>query len=232
MPSHDTAVAAPPALRSGQNWASLTWKTAAWLLILGPIAYYVRRDALHYLFLYTPDSFKGFWSERVLIRAHIACAITMIFIGPWQFWSGFRMRYLAAHTWFGRIFLVTGTFVSCSALYMGLHPRLGSIVYGFGLFLNGVFWLAAAAVAYYAIRLGNIQAHKEWVIRTYVLSWAGIVGDRIIPDMTFVSQRIGVDALNDISGWANWAVPLMITEVVLQLRRLRKIRRPQRQSSS
>jgi len=113
-----------------------------------------------------------------------------------------------------------------------LHPRLGSIVYGFGLFLNGVFWLTAAAVAYYAIRLGNIQAHKEWVIRTYVLSWAGIVGDRIIPDMTFVSQRIGVEALNDISGWANWAVPLMITEVVLQLRRLRKIRRQQRQSSS
>jgi tetratricopeptide (TPR) repeat protein len=29
--------------------------------------------------------------------------------------------------------------------------------------------------------------------------------------MTFVARRIGVDALNDISGWANWAVPLMIS---------------------
>jgi len=44
--------------------------------------------------------------------------------------------------------------------------------------------------------------------------------------MTFVARRIGVDALNDISGWANWAVPLMINEIVLQLRRLRKTRRP------
>lgn len=231
MPQNATAVAVSSHLRPARNWGSLTWEGTAWLLILGPMLYYVRRDALHYLFRDTPESFKAFWSERVLIRTHIACALTMILIGPWQFWSGFRMRYLTVHRWLGRIFLVAGTFVSCSALHMGLHPRLGSIVYGFGLFLNGVFWLAAAAVAYYAIRLGNIQAHKEWMIRLYVLSWAGIVGDRIIPDMTFVSHRIGADALNDISGWANWAVPLMVTEVILQVRRLRKIRRPQRQPS-
>jgi len=55
----------------------------------------------------------------------------------------------------------------------------------------------------------QITSSRKWMIRLYVLSWAGIVGDRIIPDMTFVSQRIGVDALNDICGWANWAVPLM-----------------------
>src|SRR5215467_12437239 len=120
------------------------------------------------------------------------------------------------------------SFVASSALYMGMHPRLRGIVYGFGLFLNGVFYLAAASIAYYAIRLGNVQVHKDWMIRTYILACAGIVGDRIVPDMTFVARRIGIDALNDISGWANWAVPLMIAEIILQLRRLRKTRRPTR----
>jgi len=99
---------------------------------------------------------------------------------------------------------------------------------GIGLMFNGLFWLAAASIAYYAIRLGNVQVHKDWMIRTYVLACAGIVGDRIIPDMTFMSRRIGVDALNDISGWANWTVPLMITEIVLQIRRLQKMRRPKK----
>ncbi len=65
-----------------------------------------------------------------------------------------------------------------------------------------------------------------WMTRTYVLACGGIVGDRIIPDMTFLAQRIGADALNDISGWANWAIPLMVTEIILQLRRLRKMRPP------
>ena len=58
-------------------------------------------------------------------------------------------------------------------------------MYGFGLFLNGVFYLAAASIAYYAIRLGHVQVHKDWMIRTYILARAGIVGDRIIPDITF-----------------------------------------------
>jgi uncharacterized membrane protein len=146
----------------------------------------------------------------------------MIFIGPLQFWTGLRMRHMTLHGWSGRVYLLTCTFVGSSALYMGMHPRLGGIVYGFGLFLNGLFWLAAAGTAYYAIRVGNVQVHKEWMIRVYVLSCAGIVGDRIIPDMTFVERRIGSEALLDISGWANWAVPLMVTEILLQIRRLRK----------
>jgi uncharacterized membrane protein len=222
----DAVAVATGSVPSSRDWVGLAWKSIAWGVLLGSIIYYVRRDALHYLFRYTPDSFKAFWSERILIRTHVACAVTMIFAGSLQFWTGLRMRNMTLHVWCGRVFLLTGTFVGCSALYMGLHPRLGGRVYGFGLFLNGLFWLAAASIAYYAIRLGNVQVHKEWVTRAYVLACAGIVGDRIIPDMTFVARRIGVDALNDISGWANWALPLMVTEVVLQLRRLRKIRRP------
>jgi len=224
----DAVAVATTSVPSRRDWIGLTWKTTAWTILLASIAYYVRRDALHYLFRYTPDSFKGFWSERILIRMHVACAVTMILTGSLQFWTGLRMRYMIFHVWCGRVFLITGAFVASSALYMGLHPRLGGIVYGFGLFLNGVFYLAAASIAYYAIRLGNVQVHKDWMIRTYILACAGIVGDRIIPDMTFVARRIGIDALNDISGWANWAVPLMIAEIILQLRRLRKTRRPTR----
>jgi len=62
---------------------------------LGSIAYYVRRDALHFLFQYIPESFKSFWAIRILIRIRVAFAIIMIFSGPLQFWTGFRMRYLA-----------------------------------------------------------------------------------------------------------------------------------------
>jgi uncharacterized membrane protein len=119
---------------------------------LGSIIYYVRRDALHYLFHYTPESFKGFWSDRILIRTHVACAVTMIFTGSFQFWTGLRVRYMALHVWLGRVFLLTGTFVASSALYLGQHPRTGGIVMGIGLMFSGLFWLAAASIAYYAIR--------------------------------------------------------------------------------
>lgn len=146
----DAVAVSTRSLPSRRDWVGLAWKSAAWTVLLVSIIYYVRRDALHYLFYNTPDSFKAFWSERILIRTHVACAITMISTGTLQFWTGLRMRDMTLHVWCGRVYLLSGTFFGCSALYMGLHPRLGGIVYGFGLFLNGLFWLAAPSIAYYA----------------------------------------------------------------------------------
>lgn len=222
----NTIAVSPTATRSKTNWFNLVWKGAAWALLLGSFVYYIRRDALHYLFQYTPESFKSFWSIRVLIRIHVAFAIIMIFLGPLQFWTGFRMRYLTLHTWCGRVFLITGTYVAATAVYMGLHPRTGGIVMGIGLSLNGLLWLAAAAMAYYAIRLGNVVQHKEWMIRTYVLACNGITGDRILADIPALTRRIGIDAANDLEGWLLWALPLMIAEIFIQIRKLRRIRRP------
>lgn len=222
----DAVAVAKTSVPSRRDWIGFTWKTTAWAVLLGSIVYYVRRAAFHYLFDYTPESFKVFWSDRILIRTHVACAIIMIFTGPFQFWTGFRMRYLTLHTWLGRIFLVTGTFVASSAVYLGLRPRTGGIVMGIGLSLNGLFWLAAALMAYYAIRLRNIPQHKEWMVRTYVLACNGVVGDRILADIPVLVRRIGIDAVNDLSGWLLWALPLMIAEVIIQLRRMQKMRRP------
>ncbi|HEX4920296.1 MAG TPA: hypothetical protein VFV92_06100, partial [Candidatus Bathyarchaeia archaeon] len=78
----------------------------------------------------------------------------------------------------------------------------------------------------YAIRLRNVPQHKEWMIRTYVLACNGVVGDRILADIPVLVRRIGIDAVNDLSGWLLWAAPLMIAEVIIQLRRMRKMRPP------
>jgi hypothetical protein len=88
---------------SRHKWIGLAWKSIAWAVLIGSIIYYVRRDALHYLFYYTQDSFKAFWSERILIRIHVACAVTMISTGTLQFWTGLRMRNITFHVWFSAV---------------------------------------------------------------------------------------------------------------------------------
>jgi len=81
-------------------------------------------------------------------------------------------------------------------------------------------------MAYYAIRLRNVQQHKEWMIRTYILACNGVVGDRILADIPLLTRHIGSDAVNDLSGWVFWTIPLMVAEIVMQVRKLRRIRRP------
>ncbi|MHB1872108.1 MAG: hypothetical protein ACYCT1_14815, partial [Steroidobacteraceae bacterium] len=38
---------------------------------------------------------------------------------------------------------------------------------------------------------------------------------------SFLDPSLGAVALNDLSTWVNWTVPLMITEVALQVSRMR-----------
>jgi len=48
------------AVPSYRSYVPTILKATAWAVLLCSIGHYVRRDALHYLFHYTPDSFKAF----------------------------------------------------------------------------------------------------------------------------------------------------------------------------
>jgi uncharacterized membrane protein YozB (DUF420 family) len=82
-------------------------------------------------------------------------------------------------------------------------------------------WVTTAGMAYLAIRRGLVQIHKEWMVRAYVVTFA-FVTFRVLNDYGPLSklQPVGDRAIT--IGWACWVVPLMVTEVVLQLRRMRK----------
>ena len=71
-------------------------------------------------------------------------------------------------------------------------------------------------MAYLAIRNGQIEIHKEWVIRSYVVTY-GFVNFRWIVGLP-VLAGLGVERLAT-AGWLCWTIPLVFTELVLQWRR-------------
>lgn len=66
------------------------------------------------------------------------------------------------------------------------------------------------------IRLKRIPQHKEWMIRSYVVTFAFVLF-RYIEESTFASYLIeDVAQRAPTVIWISWAIPLLITEVVLQ----------------
>ena len=91
---------------------------------------------------------------------------------------------------------------------------------GFSLLSLATAWVTTAGMAYYAIRKGRIQIHKEWMVRAYVVTFA-FVTFRILNDYGPTS-RLQPDSDRTVTiGWACWVLPLLVTEVVLQLRGMR-----------
>lgn len=68
-------------------------------------------------------------------------------------------------------------------------------------------------MAWRAIRNRRIEAHRDWVIRSYVLTFSFVVC-RLAMRLPAV-ESLGPETATAVV-WVTWALPLFLTEVALQ----------------
>jgi Predicted membrane protein (DUF2306) len=106
--------------------------------------------------------------------------------------------------------------------YLATHTDFGWI-FGAGLFGLATAWVSTTTLAYLAIRRSLIDQHKEWMIRSYVVTFAFVTFRVIQPALQ--AARIGTELEQlAVAAWACWAVPLLITELVIQGRKVLAVR--------
>jgi hypothetical protein len=76
-------------------------------------------------------------------------------------------------------------------------------------------------MAYVSIRKGLVELHKEWMIRAYVVTFA-FVTFRVLSDYGPTSRLQPENDRSITIAWACWVVPLAVTEMVFQLKRIWK----------
>ena len=202
---------------------NLALKLIASAAILAAAAAFVRKYVFFYYLHYTPAGFAegaaNYWSMRGWLLMHITGGMTALLIGPFQFWTGFRMRYARLHRWTGRVFL-GAVALGCIGAYRMAIGTTGGWGFGFALLSLATAWYTSAGMALYAILKGQVQVHKEWMVRAYVVTFA-FVTFRVLYDY-YPGRRLQPDADRAVAvAWACWVLPLLFTEIILQLRRMR-----------
>jgi hypothetical protein len=61
--------------------------------------------------------------------------------------------------------------------------------------------------------------HKEWTIRSYVVTFAFVTFR--IGQVAMVARGIPLQTAIGVMAWACWAIPLLLTETFIQGRKLR-----------
>lgn len=211
-----------PTRRTPYFSAKLLASAAILTIAVGFVLKYVFRYYLNYNQAAFTDPVKGaanYWVMRGWLLMHMSGGMLALLTGPWQFWTGFRMRYAHIHRWTGRLFLA-GVGIGCiGAFRMAIVTTFGW-AFGFALIGLATAWLSTASMAFYAILKGQVQIHKEWMVRAYVVTFA-FVTFRLLNDYGPTS-RLQPDNDRAITiGWASWVLPLLFTEVILQLRRMK-----------
>ena len=185
-----------------------------WLSILAVAARFIILTALPYYEL-TEEAMGRWWNFKWSLIGHISGGIIALIIGPFQFWKAFRSKYLVMHRWLGRIYISAILIGVLSATYLAWTSGIaaGQVNWAFGLQGLAFAWFVTTLMAYISIRRKRIQQHKEWMIRSYVVTFAFITF-RILNDSP-INEYFEVSISGSTYLWISWSVPLLISEIII-----------------
>jgi uncharacterized membrane protein len=177
--------------------------------------WFVRRDVLHYLTLDASRYTPCYWGRRYGLLLHVCSGTLALTVGLVQVYLGLTGRTRRAHRWLGRVYLAGVTGGVCAALYLAATIPPPAAVYALGLLGLAIAWVVTTGKAYLAVRRGDINAHRAWMIRSYVVTF-GFVTFRVVQALLARSGITGDDASFDIAAWACWTVPLLLVEPAIR----------------
>lgn len=189
------------------------------LTVAGAMAlWFIFTAAFHYI-TYTQEVYGPLWPRRAALIPHILGGVVAITTGLVQVWLGVTGRTRRLHILLGRVYLGAVTIGSLAGFYLAATAGNG-LAYGTGLFFLSTAWALTTTMAYVAVRRRAIEQHREWMLRSYVVTFAFVMF-RLL-DNWLVSRGVPPAASASAMAWACWSVPLLALEPILQYRKMRR----------
>lgn len=196
----------------------ITASTLAWLLMT---VLAIAVAAYAGTMLLAPDLrvpiVRGLLAERpVAAIIHFAGGSTALVAGALQLNSRLRSRFIDAHRWLGRLYVLAIVMGGTAGFVLALHSS-GGVVARAGFTLLAVCWLVTTLNGYRYIRKGDRASHRRWMIRSYALTLAAVTLRVYLPlsQLVEVSFEVAYPAI----AWLCWVPNLLIAEWIVRSRR-------------
>ena len=172
-------------------------------------------------FDWSPDSYGAYyWNKRFALVFHLLGGSVALAAGLPQFWMGLRNRFMNVHRWTGRLYVLGVLIGSIGAFLMATAPEQSlGFGFAFALFSLGIAWVVTTGAAYFAIRRRKFKLHKEWMIRSYIVTLAFVTFRVLVDYIPYESWGLDLADYNTAMMWSCWVFPLMAAEVILQFRK-------------
>jgi uncharacterized membrane protein len=151
--------------------------------------------------------------------AHLAGGAVAILAGVGQLWLGLTDRTAGLHRPLGRIYVAAVAVGAVGGFYLALTTD-GGFVFAAGLTGLAVAWAVTTGMAVLAIHRRALHQHREWMIRSYIVTFA-FVTFRVFEHLLNGLKVATPDQIASFMAFACWAVPLLLAEPLIQLRKIR-----------
>lgn len=209
------AVGGMPVARKGSGWVGKALAGLVGVALAGLALKFYGVAVRNYSHL-DPAHYGNLWKAHWWLVAHLGGGSLALLLGPFQFVPWIRRRHVKVHRWMGRLYLAGVALASVAAAYMGLWVTPDR-AFGVSLLFLDLAWVVTTGMAYTAVLRRQFATHREWMIRSYVVTFAFVLFRWMAIDLNLFSG-LG-DSQEAMLVWIAWAVPLLGAEVVLNWRR-------------
>ena len=190
------------------------------LLVVGLLAVYFSYEHVVPYFIFTEESYGYYWQFRLSLLLHVVGGFVALLTGLFQLWSGLNRKAMGTHPLTGRLYAAGVLVGAVGAFSLAFNSSVYGFAWGVGLVALATAWLALTATAVYCIRKRRVEAHKQWMVRSYIVTF-GFVTFRIVVDHVPYEALWGITRpeMANAMIWTAWVVPLIAYEIVLAGRR-------------
>jgi uncharacterized membrane protein len=189
------------------------------LCVLGAAAcWFVVRKLSAYA-TYDAATYEEFWPRRFGLIPHMVGGTVALLTGLIQLWLGLTGRTRALHRALGRIYVAAIAVASVGGFYLALTIDARYFAYAAGLSGLASAWVITTSMALVAIRYRSFEQHREWMIRSYVVTFA-FVTFRLVEHQLLAWKVAPADQVDTLMAFACWTVPLLLAEPLIQWRRI------------
>jgi hypothetical protein len=151
----------------------------------------------------------------------VAGGLVALLTGVFQLWSGLNGSAMRTHPWTGRLYVGGVAVGALGAISLAISSGNLGFAWDVGLMSLAIAWVGTTGMAFLCIRRRNLTAHKQWMIRSYIVTFA-FVTFRIIVDYAPYEAWWGISPaeMSQAMIWAVWVLPLLAYEIQLQYRNL------------
>jgi uncharacterized membrane protein len=155
-----------------------------------------------------------------LMLLHGVPGAIALFLGVFQFSSRLRQRHLRWHRVMGRIYVGSVFIAAPAAVIVAVLLPLPTLLLASMIQAGG--WLVTTTTALYCVRTGQIQQHREWMMRSYPFAMVFVVVRAIaaIPAVAHAGQMVFVTVV-----WSVVAVAAFLPSFLIEWQKLAVNRR-------
>jgi len=160
-----------------------------------------------------PELLAAVAQRKFVFFLHISGGIVALASGAWNFLEVSRRRLIYLHRWLGRIYLISVFVGGIAGLFLATTAQ-GGLAGQIGFGLLAALWLATGSMAYYRIRNYDIASHRQWMIRSYALTFAAVTLRIWIP--LLMGAGYGFQEAYAAIAWISWVPNLLAAELLLR----------------